>query len=99
VFKNRINSKEKFSVISVSENSKNSEPLVVIVQYILFMCISGSAMVFITFESIYLPAWMPAHLLASHTTYGLSFPSINNLFYFIFIPVTLVLVVLLLAAA
>jgi hypothetical protein len=33
VFKNRINSKEKISVISVSENSKNSEPLVVIVQY------------------------------------------------------------------
>ena len=32
VFKNRVNSKEIFSVISVSENSKNSEPLVVIVQ-------------------------------------------------------------------
>ena len=33
MFKNRVTSKEKFSVISVSENSKNSEPLVVIVQY------------------------------------------------------------------
>jgi hypothetical protein len=33
VFKNRVNSKEFFSVISVSKISKNSEPLVVIIQY------------------------------------------------------------------
>jgi hypothetical protein len=31
--KNRYDSKEKFSVILVSKNPKNSEPLVVIVQY------------------------------------------------------------------
>jgi hypothetical protein len=32
VFRNRVNSGEGFSVISVGENSKNCEPLVVIVQ-------------------------------------------------------------------